>query len=271
MVREATKSEIETEAILIQRLRTLESPLLAFSGGVDSSYLLWALVTALGRKSVRAVLGVSSSLSGHQREQARSMAAHLDVVLQETPTSEMELEDYRRNLGDRCFHCKDTLFATLRREAPNTPILDGTNADDLEGHRPGVQAAERWGVQSPLAELGLKKASIRALSARHALPSAELPASPCLASRVPAGTPVSEEALRRIEAGEALLRKLVPGEFRVRHHGDLARIEVPLEVASGLLDLETRETLTTGFRAIGYRFITLDLEGFRSGSSSLLV
>jgi uncharacterized protein len=247
------------------------APVLAYSGGVDSSYLLAVLREVLGAERVLAVLGVSPALSARQQKQAREVAWTLGVALEEVPTGELERPGYRANLGDRCFFCKDTLFAAIRARHPHATLLDGTHAEDLGGHRPGLQAAQAHGVRSPLAELGFSKAAIRAFSRARGLQTADLPASPCLASRVPAGEPVSPEALRRIEAAEEILGGLGFGEFRVRHHGALARIEVPREEIPRLVEPGLRDLVAARLRELGYHFVTLDMEGFRSGSSALPV
>lgn len=269
----ANTDDLQCEGRLAEWLRALpQAPLIAFSGGVDSSYLLAVAAEVLGPQGLRAVLGVSPSLSAAQREQAEAVAHALAVTLDTVATDELERPEYRANLGDRCFHCKDTLFATLRAMAPEAVLLDGTQADDAQGHRPGSKAAALHGVRSPLFELAIGKAAIRRLSARRQLITAELPAAPCLASRFPAGTPVSLDGLKRVEAAEALLRDLGFHELRVRHHdGGVARIEVPLAQAPQLLNSAAGRQLVDGLKKIGFRFVTLDLEGFRSGSSSTMV
>lgn len=264
------EAEIDLEGRLKQHLGRLPGCVVAFSGGVDSSYLLWAAREALGSARVRAILGVSPSVSRSQVEQAERVARMLGVTLTRVQTTELEDERYRRNLGDRCYFCKDTLFRALGAlDAPaGWAILDGTNRDDLDGHRPGRDAAREQGVSSPLAELGFRKEAIRRLSRIAGLPTAELPASPCLASRFPAGTPVTVEGLERVEAAEDFLRSLGFSEFRVRHHGELARIEaLPSDIAR-LLDPELRSRVATRLRALGYRFVSVDLEDFRSGRGS---
>ncbi len=273
--------ETRLEQRLIEHLRGLgdDGVLLAFSGGVDSSYLLAVCAEAFGvagggadaPTAARAVLGVSPSLSAAQHRQAREVAQFLGVTLEEVPTTEVARPEYLANTGDRCFFCKDTLFATLRRLAPGAVILDGTQADDATGHRPGRDAARQHGVRSPLLEMGIGKAAIRRLSARRGLQTADLPAAPCLASRFPAGTPVTLAGLARVEAAEELVRSLGFRELRVRHHaGDVARIEVPLSEASRVVGTEAGRSLSDGLKRLGFRFVTLDLEGFRSGSSSTL-
>ncbi len=258
--------------MLLGELRGLQgNPVLAFSGGVDSSYLLALLAESRGAEGFRAVIGVSASLSTRQLAQARAVATLLGIPLQELGTAELERPEYRANLGERCFFCKDTLFAALHALHGNAVIFDGSQLDDATGHRPGREAARLHGVQSPLLEASISKADIRALSARRGLPTADLPATPCLASRFPAGTPVTEEGLARVEAAEELLAALGFRELRVRHHeGGVARIEVPKSEAARLVDTQAGAAVVAGLKSLGFRFVTLDLEGFRSGSSSTL-
>jgi uncharacterized protein len=266
---ESTK---ELEGALLGELRALQGhPVLAYSGGVDSSYLLALLAESRGKDGFLAVIGVSASLAARQLAQARAVAALLGVPLVELGTHELDRPEYRANLGDRCFYCKDTLYATLRGLYPQATILDGSQRDDAQGHRPGREAARLHGVQSPLMDAALGKAEIRALSARRGLPTADLPATPCLASRFPAGTPVSAEGLARVEAAEDLLHALGLREFRVRHHeGGLARVEVlPADLAR-LAGTPLGQAVVAGLKSLGFRFVTVDLEGFRSGSSSTL-
>ncbi len=263
-------SDADQETALKALIGKILDPVVAFSGGVDSSYLLAVASEALGPTRVRAVLGVSPSVASHQIQLAREIARGLGVTLQEVATEELERPEYRANAGNRCYFCKDTLFTTLAALAPQGTILEGTNLDDLSEHRPGRAAASEHRVRSPLVEVGLTKAAIRRLSRARSLPTADLPSSPCLASRFPAGEPVTESGLRQVEAGEALLRELGFSEMRLRHHGSLARIEVPRSRLAELAGTPLAVTLATRLRALGYLYVTLDLEGFRSGSSSHL-
>jgi uncharacterized protein len=265
-------SDLELQERLLKRLRSFPGSIVAFSGGVDSSYLLWAAVRAQGPSRVRAVLGISPSVPASQIEQAALVARSLSVPLATLETRELDDARYRANLGDRCYFCKDTLFRALEEiDAPDGwAILDGTNKDDLDGHRPGRAAARERGVSSPLAEVGLRKVAIRRLSRLAGLPTADLPSSPCLASRFPAGIEVTAEALARVEAAEVALRALGFGEFRVRHHGEIARIEVPSADVARLLDPNVRSAIVEKLRQAGYRFVSLDLEEYRSGRGSTL-
>jgi pyridinium-3,5-biscarboxylic acid mononucleotide sulfurtransferase len=265
-------SDLALQERLFERLRPLTGSVVAFSGGVDSSYLLWAATRAQGPERVRAVLGVSPSVPASQVEQAHLVARALAIPLSTIETRELDDDRYRANRGDRCYFCKDTLFRAL--EGLDVPegwaILDGTNRDDLDGHRPGARAAHERSVLSPLAEIGLRKEAIRRLSRLAGLHTADLPSSPCLASRFPAGVEVTAEALMRVEAAEAALRAMGFTELRVRHHGDVARIELPGADVARMLDPATRTAISTSLCALGYRFVTLDLEDFRSGRGSTI-
>jgi uncharacterized protein len=265
-------ADLELQGRLLERLGGLPGSVVAFSGGVDSSYLLWAAARALGPARVQAVIGVSPSVPKVQVEQAGRVARDLAIPLSRLETRELDDDRYRANRGDRCYFCKDTLFAALGRVAvpEGWALLDGTNKDDLDGHRPGHLAARERRVMSPLAELGFRKSAIRRLSRLAGLPTADLPSSPCLASRFPAGVEVTADGLARVEAAEEALRELGFTEFRVRHHGDLARVELLAGDVPRLLDPAIRALIATRLRAAGYRFVTVDLEEFRSGRGSTL-
>jgi uncharacterized protein len=265
-------ADLELQSRLLERLGALPGSVVAFSGGVDSSYLLWAAARALGAKRVQAVLGVSPSVPKVQVEQAGRVARELAIPLARLETRELEDDRYRANRGDRCYFCKDTLFAALAGlELPaGWALLDGTNKDDLDGHRPGHLAARERRVMSPLADLGFRKAAIRRLSRLAGLATADVPSSPCLASRFPAGVEVTAAGLARVEAAEEALRGLGFTEFRVRHHGDLARVELLAGDVPKLLDPTVRAAVASKLRALGYRFVSLDLEEFRSGRGSTL-
>lgn len=265
-----TDSVLDLEATLLERLRGLPRPALAFSGGVDSSYLLAAAITARGTQGIVPYLGVSPSVSRAQRAQARRVADALGVRITEIDTDELDRPEYRANRGDRCYFCKQTLFVAIAERHGEGTIIEGTNLDDLGGHRPGRRAARELDVLSPLAEVGLDKANIRELSRRRGLETAELPASPCLASRFPAGVAVTESGLERVEAAEEFLRAEGFREFRVRDHGEVARIEVPPRELVRFVTSDLGARTEARLRDLGYRFVTLDLGGFRSGSGSLL-
>jgi len=255
---------------LVDRLRSYGSVAVAFSGGVDSAVVARAAVLALGADAV-AVTAVSSSLAEEERQTARREAAAMGIRHIELQTGEFAREEYRRNAGDRCFFCKDSLYAlTASRlsELGVSTIVNGANLDDLGDHRPGMEAARQYQVRSPLIEESVDKATVRALARHWNLSVAEKPASPCLASRIAYGVEVTEERVRRIELAEVFLRELTGlTELRVRHEAaDLARIEVPLTALPRLTEDRIRTQIVSRLEALGFRAVTLDLAGFRSGS-----
>jgi len=255
---------------LIERLRSYGSAAVAYSGGVDSAVVAKAAVLALGDKSV-AVTAVSPSLASSELEIARREAILIGIRHVELQTSEFNRPEYRRNAGDRCFFCKDTLYeltASHLSDLGVEVIVNGANTDDLGDHRPGMQAAINHNIRSPLIEAGLNKAAVRQLARLWNLSVAEKPASPCLSSRIAYGVEVTEERVQRVEYAEAFL-KAITGiqELRVRHEAnELARIEVPVGQISNLLEPSLRTQITTKFHSLGFRFVTIDLDGFRSGS-----
>jgi len=254
---------------LRKNLASLRKVLIAFSGGVDSTFLLKVAVDILGKDNVLACIAVSPSLSEYQLTQARTLAKQFGVRLDEITLDEMQDLAYRANLSDRCFHCKSRLYKLLtdKTKEKNIPhILCGSNADDKNDYRPGNRAAEVFKVLSPMMDIGLTKQDIRELSRQMNLPTADLPASPCLASRVAYGLEITEDRLSQVEKAEDFLRKLGFVEFRVRHHGDIARIEINPNEFAKLSSDAVRNQITDELKKLGFRYITLDLHGFRSGS-----
>ena len=255
---------------LVARLRSYCSVAVAFSGGVDSAVVAKAAAMALGDRAV-AVTAVSPSLASSELEIARREAMLIGIRHVEFQTWEFSRPEYRRNAGDRCFFCKDSLYELTRSRLQDLGvevIVNGANTDDLGDHRPGMQAAVNHNIRSPLIEEGLNKAAVRDLARYWNLSVAEKPASPCLSSRIAYGVEVTEERVLRIERAEAFL-KTTTGilELRVRHEAhELARIEVPVDQVALLLEQDLRERITKELRSLGFRFVTVDLDGFRSGS-----
>ena len=250
-------------------LRELRSVAVAFSGGVDSSLVLKAAVDTLGAPQTVAVTGRSASLASGELEAARKVAAAIGVEHVVLDTNEFDNPNYVSNPANRCYFCKTTLYARLKKFVADrglNAIVNGVIADDLGDYRPGLDAAREHGVRAPAAEAGLTKADVRALAKCLGLEVFDKPASPCLSSRVPYGEMVTPEKLRMIEAGELFLRGLGIGQCRVRHHGDMARIEVEAPAIPRLADPLLARQIDQHFRSLGYRHVALDLRGFRSGS-----
>lgn len=251
---------------LRDRLREIGPVVVAFSGGADSAFLAWVANDTLGSDAAHAVTAVSPSLPGAEHGDCAALAAEWRLRWSEVETEEMANAAYRRNDADRCYWCKDALLAALGPLAATerATVVLGVNVDDLGDHRPGQRAAAERGAAFPLVDAGFTKADVREWSRRLGLRTWDKPAAACLASRLPYGTPVSLSVLRSVEQAEAGLRALGFAALRVRHYGDLARIEVPVDALAAVLD--AREAVIAAVRAAGYRYVTLDLEGLRSGN-----
>lgn len=255
--------------ILTDNLKSLGRLAVGFSGGVDSTFLLKAAAEALGPANVLACTAVSPSLPARLLAQARELAAAFGVRLIELPMAEHQNAAYAANKADRCFHCKSSHFGRIievARENGFSHVACGTNLDDKDDYRPGSRAIRALGVLTPLMDAGLTKDDIRVLSRRLGLPTADQPASPCLASRIAYGNPITAEKLGQVEAAEELLRSLGFTLFRVRHHGPVARIEVPPQDFARFFSEPARGRILAEFKALGFTYISLDLDGFRSGS-----
>ena len=243
------------------------SVIVAYSGGVDSSVVLRVAHEVLGHRAL-GVIGRSDSYATRELTLALAQARSFGARVEDVPTGELSDPAFRSNPITRCYHCKSELYRRLAAVASRegAVVLDGTIADDLGDWRPGRRAAEERGVLSPLADLGFRKPDVRAVAAHYGLESAGKPASPCLASRIPYGVEITRENLSMVERAEEALRALGFTELRVRHHGDVARIEVPVADLPRMLDPEVRAQVVAALHAIGYAHVAVDLSGFRSGS-----
>ena len=260
---------LEAELRVREVLRGLRSGVVALSGGTDSALLVALAGSEWGPGRCVAVTSRSDSLAPEELEDARAQARSAGVEHVVLEGHEVDLEAFRRNAPDRCFHCKDTLYAAARSVAAERGlawVLDGTNADDLGDHRPGLAAAGRHGVRSPLLEAGLGKPWVRAVSKALGLPSWDKPAEACLSSRFPYGSEITREGLARVRDAERVLKDLGFRVVRVRIHDPIARVEVPLEDVPALLAPGIRDRVVSGLKGLGFAYVALDLEGFRSGS-----
>ena len=258
---------------LRERLVSLRSTLVAYSGGTDSAFLAWAAHQALGDRML-AVIADSPSLARVQLEDAVAFATEQGISLEVVNTNEFERSEYVRNDGARCFHCKDELFSVMesfRNARGFESIAYGVNVDDKSDFRPGQAAAAQHGVAAPLLDAGLNKLEVRELARDAGLRIWDKPASACLSSRIEYGRPVTPEALSVVEQGEDALRALGFRQFRVRHHGEIVRIEIAREEMPRALNAEMASEFSRIFRSLGFKFVTLDLEGFRSGSMNALL
>lgn len=266
--------DLEQKSLTLHsRLRELGRTLVAYSGGVDSAYLAWAAHKMLSNNML-AIIADSPSLARTQLADAVAFAQEQGIPLEVIGTSELERPEYARNDAQRCFFCKDELFTLmekLRSERGFDSIAYGVNSDDQSDWRPGQQAARAHSVVAPLLNAGLGKEEIRQLAKGAGLRIWDKPASACLSSRIEYGRPVTREALAAVEQGEEALRMLGFRQFRVRHHGEIVRIEIAREELARALDPALAAEFTRIFKALGFKFVTLDLEGFRSGSMNVLL
>jgi pyridinium-3,5-biscarboxylic acid mononucleotide sulfurtransferase len=254
---------------LQKKLHSYKKVILAYSGGVDSTLLLKICAETLDSSNVIAVTGISQTYTKDEKESAIAIASNMLVEHILLNTDELANEDFVCNSPKRCYHCKKELYKKIKDialEKNISAIIDATNADDLADYRPGRIAAAEQGITSPFADYKITKEEIRDLSRAYNLPTWNKPANPCLASRIPYGTRISNKILRRIESGERILIDAGFSTVRLRHHGDLARIEVPVNEIPKLFQLKTKKQIVESLKKTGYKWISVDLEGYRTGS-----
>jgi uncharacterized protein len=263
----------EKQERLLALLREMDRVIVAYSGGTDSAYLAWAANEALGERAI-AITADSASIPESHKRDAEEFVRKFGISHEYIETHEFENPDYIKNDANRCFHCKDELFTRLAEYAGArgiTDIIYGVNQDDLGDYRPGQNAAKLHQVKAPLVDAGLTKSEIRELSRIAGLPTWDRPAAACLSSRIPYGTPVTIQNIKTVEVGEEEMKALGFRQFRTRFHGELVRIEVAREEMEKALTLEMAGKLTAIFRKLGYKFVTLDLQGYRQGSLNELL
>lgn len=270
---ELAESAAKKMAVLEARLRDLGRLMVAYSGGVDSAFLAATAHRVLGDQML-AVLADSASLARRDLELACEFAIAQGIPLQVVATEELDNPEYAKNDPNRCFHCKDELFTTMKmlgEELSFSSIAYGMNADDTRDYRPGQRAANQHEVLAPIAEAGLTKAEVRILCRQAGFSLWDRPAAPCLSSRVEYGRKVTREVLEQVENGEECMRQLGFREFRVRHHGELARVEIARNELPRALTMEMLDAITAGLKQAGYQYVTLDTAGFRSGSLNAIL